>query len=69
MTANHSLYYMYIVAFLCKEEGKGQESINQVSHLTQDTPWKSDKNTMKTSHTPTFFLRVRFCLFVADFYV
>ena len=62
MNDNRSLYYMYIVAFLCKEEGKDRESISQVPHLTKDTPWKSDKNTRKHHiNLLSFWYRVR-CL-------
>ena len=30
-----------------KEEGKYQESINQVPNVTKDTTWESDQNTRK----------------------
>ena len=52
----HSGHQFDKICFIClskhssslyksKEEGKGQESINQVSHLTSDTIRESDKNT------------------------
>ena len=49
---NHTLFIIYNISMRrSKEEGKDQESINKVSHLTQDTVWESDKKQKKTSHS------------------
>ena len=43
--------YMYVVGVaVSKEEGKDQESINQVAHLAGETIWESDKTQGNITH-------------------
>ena len=46
----HMTFWMWFYCLQSKKDGKDQEMIQPSPHLTQDTTWESNKNTINFNH-------------------